>query len=62
MSEQPTIPPILTVAALAERWGTSTTFVYNLLYSGSLEGFRLGGKIWRIKAEAVLAFEAAGGV
>jgi DNA binding domain, excisionase family len=48
---------VLTVAAVASRWGTSTTFVYTLLQSGALEGFKLGGKLWRIKGSAVEAYE-----
>ena len=48
---------IYTVATLAKRWGTSTTFVYNLLERGELSGFKLGGKLWRIKAADVEAYE-----
>lgn len=49
--------PIYTVADLAARWGTSTTFVYSLLERGGLPGFKLGGKLWRIKAADVEAYE-----
>jgi excisionase family DNA binding protein len=48
---------IYTVADLATRWGTSTTFVYALLERGELPGFKLGGKLWRIKAVDVEAYE-----
>lgn len=48
---------ILTVPALAQRWNVSDTFVYQLLNSGALPGFKLGGKLWRIKADAVEAYE-----
>ena len=47
-----------TVAALAEHWQCSDTFIYDLLNSGQLEGFKLGGKLWRIKPGAVEAYEA----
>lgn len=52
MSDKP-----ITVAALAERWGCSDTFVYGLLTSGQLEGFKLGKKLWRISPDAVERFE-----
>lgn len=52
MSDKP-----ITVAALAERWGCSDTFIYGLLTSGQLEGFKLGKKLWRISPEAVERFE-----
>ena len=48
---------VYTVAALAKLWGTSTSFVYNLLNAGALPGFKLGGKLWRIKAADVEAYE-----
>lgn len=48
---------IYTVAALAKRWGTSTAFVYSLLERGELPGFKLGGKLWRIKAVDVEEYE-----
>lgn len=48
---------IYTVAALAGRWGTSDSFVYNLLNAGVLPGFKLGGKLWRIKIADVEAYE-----
>jgi len=47
------------VAKLAEHWGVSTTFIYNLLNSGELEGIKLGDKLWRIRAEAVERYEDA---
>lgn len=42
-------------AQLAKRWDCSTTLIYDLLNSGDLSGFRLG-KLWRIRAEAVVAY------
>ena len=47
----------LTPATLAARWGVSSTFVYNLLNSGTLPSFKLGGKLWRIKLSDVEAYE-----
>lgn len=45
-------------ASLAERWGVSTTLVYDLLNTGALPGaFRLG-KLWRVPAAAVAEYEA----
>lgn len=54
---QPMVNPVLTVAAVAARWQASTTFVYSLLERGELPGFKLGGKLWRIKASDVEAYE-----
>lgn len=48
---------ILTVPKLAQRWAVSDTFVYQLLNSGDLPGFKLGGKLWRIKHSDVEAYE-----
>ncbi|WP_247712085.1 helix-turn-helix domain-containing protein [Qipengyuania qiaonensis] len=45
-----------TPASLADRWGCSTTLIYDLLNSKQLPGFKLG-KLWRIKADAVEAYE-----
>ncbi|HKX23585.1 MAG TPA: helix-turn-helix domain-containing protein [Rhizorhapis sp.] len=47
----------MTVSVLADRWGVSTTHVYNLLQSGEIEGFKLGKKLWRIQPEAVARYE-----
>ena len=46
-----------TAATLAERWGVSSTFIYTLIQSGELPGFKLGNKLWRIKPEAVAEYE-----
>lgn len=48
----------MTVASLAAHWGVSDTFVYSLIKAGELEAFRLGGKLIRIRPEAVEAYEA----
>ena len=51
-AERPPFSP----ATLAERWGCSTTLVYDLLASGALRGWRVG-KLWRISASAVEEYE-----
>ena len=48
---------VYTVATLARVWGVSSTFIYDLLARGELPGFKLGGKLWRIKAADVEAYE-----
>ncbi len=55
-----TIPLAYTVASLAERWGTSDTFVYDQIKAGRLRAFRLGGKLIRIRPDAVDEYEKAG--
>lgn len=45
-------------ATLAQRWGCSTTLIYDLLNAGTLKGFRLG-KLWRIPADAVEEYESS---
>ena len=49
----------LTVSMVAELWEVSDTFVYHLLNSGQLAGFRLGNKLWRIKPQALEDYERA---
>jgi len=46
-----------TVAALAEHWQTSETFVYSQISADRLKAFKLGGKLLRIKPEAVEEYE-----
>ena len=48
---------IFTPATLAEHWQVKPGFVLGLIKSGRLPAFRVG-HIWRIKREAVDAFEA----
>ena len=58
MARRRTLPTsTLNVAMVAERWGTSDTFVYDLVRTGRLRSFRLGAKLIRIKLEDVEAFE-----
>lgn len=56
MTDRPERPP-LSPAALAERWGCSTTLIYDLLAAGSLRGFKLG-KLWRVPVSAVEEYES----
>lgn len=50
------LPPPLTPATLALRWGCSSTLIYDLLASRELRGFRLG-KLWRIPLSAIEDYE-----
>jgi excisionase family DNA binding protein len=56
LTDRPERPP-LAPAELAERWGCSTTLIYDLLAAGSLRGFKLG-KLWRIPVAAVEDYES----
>jgi excisionase family DNA binding protein len=51
-------PRPYTPESLAERWQCSKGFVYRMLKSGQLQGFKVGGKLWRIRHEVVEEFEA----
>ncbi len=51
-------PRVFTPATLARRWECSERHVRNLINSGDLPAWRLGGKLLRITVEAVQAFEA----
>ena len=53
----PTAPKPFTPETLADRWECSPKHVRNLVNRGDLPGFRLGGKLLRIKAEDVEAYE-----
>ncbi len=48
-----------TVARLAEHWSCSETFVRDEIRRGRLIAQRFGGKLIRIRAEAVAAYEQA---
>lgn len=54
-------PAVLTPAMLAERWDCSERHVRNMITSGELPAFRLGGKLLRIRREDVEAFECQTG-
>jgi len=45
------------VASLADYWGCGTDTVYSLIHSGDLSAFRLGGRLLRIRHDAVEDFE-----
>ncbi|TIQ33123.1 MAG: helix-turn-helix domain-containing protein [Mesorhizobium sp.] len=47
-------------ATLAERWGCSGQHIRNLIASGELPSFKLGGKLLRIRGEDVERFECQG--
>lgn len=51
------MPKPFTVAALADHWGTSDTFIYDQIKAGRLKAMRFGGKLIRIKPEAVEEYE-----
>lgn len=53
-------PTVYTPATLATRWECSERHIRNLIESGALPAFRLGGKLLRIRREDVEAFECGG--
>ena len=55
------IPTVYTPASLADRWECSERHVRNMIAAGELPAFRLGGKLLRIRAEDVEAFECQNG-
>lgn len=52
---------IFTPATLAQRWMCSERHVRNLVTSGELPSFRVGGKLLRIKLEDVERYECQSG-
>src|SRR5690606_23085854 len=50
------IPTVYTPAMLADRWACSERHVRNMIDRGELPAFRLGGKLLRIRLEAVEAY------
>jgi excisionase family DNA binding protein len=46
-----------TPETLAEEWQCSAKHIRNLIHSGSLRAFRLGGRLYRILVDAVQEFE-----
>ena len=48
---------LLTPESLAERWQVSPALIRKMLAKGDLPGFRLGGKLWRIRQADVEAIE-----
>lgn len=51
------LPNVFTPRSLADRWQCSERHVRNLIDSGELPAFRLGGKLIRIRRDAVTEFE-----
>lgn len=47
------IVPPFTPETLARRWGCSAKHIRNMVASGALRSFRLGGKLLRIPVDAV---------
>jgi excisionase family DNA binding protein len=45
---------------LAERWGCKQRVVLRMIQDGQLPAFQIGNRSWRVKADDVVAFEAAG--
>src|SRR5262245_18520354 len=50
-------PDIYTPTTLAREWHCSERHIRNLILTGKLEAFRLGGKLLRITRQAVEDFE-----
>src|SRR3990167_644241 len=48
---------IYTPKTLSEHWQCDNAVIYRLIAQGRLQAFRLGGKLWRIRGEAVEAYE-----
>lgn len=57
MQTEQTARRVLTPEDVAERWQCSPQQVRKLLGAGKLAGFRLGGKLWRVRIEDVEEFE-----
>ncbi len=55
------LPNVYSVQTLAREWGCSESHVRNLISSGDLRSFRLGGKLLRIRAAAVEEYECRNG-
>jgi len=56
MSDRP-----YSVASLAERWDCSRRHIMDLIHGGDLPAFRLGSKMYRIRARDVEAWESGNG-
>lgn len=55
------IPIVFTPATLAERWACSERHVRNMIETGELPAFKLGGKLLRIRAVDVEMLECPSG-
>ena len=47
---------IYTIHEVASRWKCSRDVVYDLLKTGKLKGFKVGG-LWRIREDAINQYE-----
>lgn len=56
------LPKSMTPATLAKRWSCSERHVRNMINTGELRCFRLGGRLIRILQEDIAAREASGSV
>lgn len=52
---------VYTPEQVAERWACDPKTVRNMLNSGDLTGFRVGQKLWRIRAEKLEEYELGKG-
>jgi excisionase family DNA binding protein len=52
------MPDVFSVASLAAFWGCSTGRVYSLIHGGELQSFKLGS-LYRIRRDAVIAYQAS---
>jgi len=52
-----TAAAVYSVASLAEHWGCGPDTVYSLIHSGNLKAFKLGGRLYRIRADEVERYE-----
>ena len=52
-----TRPPVYTVAGLAAVWGVSDQFIYDQIRRGHLRAMRFGGKLLRVRLDAVEEYE-----
>lgn len=49
--------PVYTAAGLAALWGVSDQFIYDEIRRGRLKAMRFGGKLLRVRREAVEEYE-----
>lgn len=51
------LPEVFTTKTLAAYWSCSPSHIKNLLVARDLKGFKLGGRLWRIRKSEVLEWE-----
>ena len=52
-------PKVYTLRRLAARWHCSPQHVREMCEAGELDAFKLGGKLWRVRAASVAKVERA---